>query len=529
MGALRALVGVVLVCALCRVGLAETFKNEKTGEVLNGKVVGNAHKDGQECFFVRTSEKKPRTLFLAKSEWRIVTEEAPADESAKEAPAKPSTKPASDEPELRKQIGTGAGATADEALKAALMNAVEQAVGVLIDAQTIVEHNDLIQEKIIAASNAFVEKYELVKQWQEGGLNRCRLVALVRNRQLREKLEANRIIAAKVDGKSIAAHIDTEQAAKQSAAEVVKSCFADFPSKVLTVKCTADPVPVPGSTSKLRIPIEVAVDMKAYSEIMRDISPKLAKVARATATATVKYVKEKPIADAKNRDYVVGRQTLGNLGLGELREGGPVFPPPGWLAPKEWFAAATREGRGGFEPSRSVVGLIRAVESVSNRAKQAGERWGLLVMMTDLAVSGSASFTVHGLDENALASIPRSIDTHYSCTTQAVVRIRLLGEEGKEIASDESAYTFPQYESYDLLTCPILGRCEDARSWAKERIIGRVCPGAGRFHDPLRTVERPYFQVLSWWGHAYIDAGGPDQIKQVKRVELSVTWESTRK
>lgn len=94
MAMLRTSVAVAVACALCRLASGETFKNQKTGEVLSGKVLGSAHKDGQEGFFVRTSEKKPRTLFLPKAEWQPVSDETQAQEPSRDGPARPSKAPA---------------------------------------------------------------------------------------------------------------------------------------------------------------------------------------------------------------------------------------------------------------------------------------------------------------------------------------------------------------------------------------------------------------------------------------------------
>src|ERR1700756_1122681 len=92
--------------------------------------------------------------------------------------------------EIRKVTATGAGLDVDAALKNAFKVAVEEAVGTLVDTETIVREDDTIEEKILSASNGFIKSYDLIRQWNEDGLIRCRIEALVEIRQLKERLVA---------------------------------------------------------------------------------------------------------------------------------------------------------------------------------------------------------------------------------------------------------------------------------------------------------------------------------------------------
>ena len=54
-------------------------------------------------------------------------------------------------------VATGIGKDRDEALKSALRAAVEQAVGVLVDAETLVTNDKLVTDKILTFSDGFVQ------------------------------------------------------------------------------------------------------------------------------------------------------------------------------------------------------------------------------------------------------------------------------------------------------------------------------------------------------------------------------------
>jgi hypothetical protein len=64
--------------------------------------------------------------------------------------------------EFRKVVATGAGLDVDGALKNAFKVAVEEAVGTLVDTETMVRQDETIEEKILSASNGFIKHYDLI-------------------------------------------------------------------------------------------------------------------------------------------------------------------------------------------------------------------------------------------------------------------------------------------------------------------------------------------------------------------------------
>ena len=49
----------------------------------------------------------------------------------------------------------------------AFSEAIEQTVGVLVDAETVVKNDQLIRDEILTYSRGYVEKYEIVRRWEE--------------------------------------------------------------------------------------------------------------------------------------------------------------------------------------------------------------------------------------------------------------------------------------------------------------------------------------------------------------------------
>ncbi len=62
---------------------------------------------------------------------------------------------------------TGVGVTHNEAMNDALRNAVETAVGVLIDSKTMVDKNVVLEDKIYAVSKGFISKYDVIESEED--------------------------------------------------------------------------------------------------------------------------------------------------------------------------------------------------------------------------------------------------------------------------------------------------------------------------------------------------------------------------
>ena len=85
-------------------------------------------------------------------------------------------------------IVTGVGTDPEKAAQNAFSQAIEQTVGVLVDAETVVKNDQLIRDEILTYSRGYVEKYEIVKRWQEDGLHHATIRASVARDKLVEKL-----------------------------------------------------------------------------------------------------------------------------------------------------------------------------------------------------------------------------------------------------------------------------------------------------------------------------------------------------
>ena len=83
----------------------------------------------------------------------------------------------------------GVGIDKNAALKDAYRDAVEQAVGLYVDAESEVKNDELVKDQILTHSNAYIEKYEELGTKTVDGLVQVRIAATVKKRELAASLK----------------------------------------------------------------------------------------------------------------------------------------------------------------------------------------------------------------------------------------------------------------------------------------------------------------------------------------------------
>jgi hypothetical protein len=86
----------------------------------------------------------------------------------------------------------------DKAIEDALRNAVEQATGSFIENETLVENYQLLSDKIYSQSKGYIQSYEVVSEKVEQGLFRVTIQATVASGNLKNDLDALKILMRQV-------------------------------------------------------------------------------------------------------------------------------------------------------------------------------------------------------------------------------------------------------------------------------------------------------------------------------------------
>lgn len=172
---------------------------------------------------------------------------------------------------------SGYGETVREAYTAALRAAVEQVVGTLIDATTLVENDELIENEILTYAPGMVASAKQIGEPKktEGGIYIAKVLAIVKKGQIEQKLRAASTVNVTLDGADLFARMT---AAQENLADAEKMINAVLAKHFDCVK--AEPIPGENGKSPLDIDpktgevfanVRVRIDMAMYQQFAKEI------------------------------------------------------------------------------------------------------------------------------------------------------------------------------------------------------------------------------------------------------------------
>lgn len=175
-------------------------------------------------------------------------------------------------------VATGIGTDPQSAEQNALVGAIEQVVGMLVDAETIVSNDRIVRDQVLTYSRGFVENHKPIDRWQKGGLHYVRVRALVSATRLGEKLKAQNVVLREIDGDKIAIRFKVEELQEERGKQMFRKAVADFtPDKMLTVSL-ADEKPTFERTPngvKVTVPYRLDANLEAWKAIRSNLVPLL--------------------------------------------------------------------------------------------------------------------------------------------------------------------------------------------------------------------------------------------------------------
>ena len=279
----------VLILVLCAVGSQDAWASQPSGMRTWTEA---ASKRTIVAEFVEIHEGKVR---LKRDDGRVVevaTDQLSAADQAyaKEAsetpdhvvPDKPAPGPGtSDSATTRRTIVTGYGATEEESRRDAFRRAVEQCVGVLVDA-TLRASNDELIEEVLTYSGGYIKRYETLTRKKQGDLYVTKISAEVEINKLAERFHRSGVKTARVDGSSLAATIVTQRDMEKSGGEVVKKALGDFPLQFCEFAPTGkfEPNKDGGVEAKIRY----SIDQKKYNQFVDGLQEVLRRVSLQSGT-----------------------------------------------------------------------------------------------------------------------------------------------------------------------------------------------------------------------------------------------------
>jgi hypothetical protein len=91
----------------------------------------------------------------------------------------------------KKIVADGYGATPEDALEAALQNAVEQAAGSYVSSMTEIENDEIVKEEVLSLSHGFIKEHRKLSESNFGDEYKVVVAAIIVEKQMIKSLEAS--------------------------------------------------------------------------------------------------------------------------------------------------------------------------------------------------------------------------------------------------------------------------------------------------------------------------------------------------
>ncbi len=90
----------------------------------------------------------------------------------------------------KKIVADGYGSTPDEALTAALQNAVEQAAGSYVSSMTEIENDEIVKDEVLSLSHGFIKEHRKLSESKFDDEYKVVVAAIIVEKQMIKSLEA---------------------------------------------------------------------------------------------------------------------------------------------------------------------------------------------------------------------------------------------------------------------------------------------------------------------------------------------------
>ena len=172
----------------------------------------------------------------------------------------------------KKIIASGFGVNSDQALQKALRNAVEEAVGSYISSNTLIENDDLIEDKILSLSRGFIKDFRTLSTEKIEGEIKLTVAAIVTGDQVIETLKSSGV-EVEIKGNLLFSQFSDLNRQIDDEAKLVESLFSEVPanSPFDFIVSNDTPVQLEGQSGfKVQLSVKAVVN-KNYTILMQNI------------------------------------------------------------------------------------------------------------------------------------------------------------------------------------------------------------------------------------------------------------------
>jgi len=167
-------------------------------------------------------------------------------------------------------------------------------VGEVVDAETLVKDDEIVNDQVLTYSDAYIPKHTKVSERNEGGLFRVTIRAVVERRKLVVKLKAANVALKGMDGQSMFGNIVSQLENEKDAAAVLRSALEGFPQNCVTAEVLGEPKILQKDEQKatLRFQVQVRTDLNAYRSFATRLQRTLQSIAREQGQFSIAFQRQ---------------------------------------------------------------------------------------------------------------------------------------------------------------------------------------------------------------------------------------------
>lgn len=190
--------------------------------------------------------------------------------------------------ELHSEIAEGTGTDPAAALAEALRNAVRQAVGVYVDSEIITDKEDVIADRVLTFSDAFVVRYEEISRSVDAGLVTIRVSAVIEAGKLMTNLREAKVNMIRLDGADLVASALTRKESKEAAADLLCKKLRELPGTLVAEALPLKTLDYDAREERLTVTYMLRGDREHYRAFLDSVQPLLQQVALAKTSIVLK-------------------------------------------------------------------------------------------------------------------------------------------------------------------------------------------------------------------------------------------------
>ncbi len=205
------------------------------------------------------------------------------------------------QPDIVEVVVQGMGTDANSSMLNAYSNAVQQALGLYVDAETLVQNDEIVRDKILTYSKGFIQEVTKLKESQANGLFQVSIRAKIQRQKLLEQAKANNITVKAVEGLSLQAQVESQLKQEEDANALFEKAMlpimgTTFHRAELVPSTQEYPNPVIDKTGTdsnvvtLGYKVYILIDEEGYFKHVKNVLlPVLDQISTIKKDSTIKY------------------------------------------------------------------------------------------------------------------------------------------------------------------------------------------------------------------------------------------------